>query len=451
MNRLVKFSSDLTITVRNGAMLLVTAWSLSANAQQSDTVKVYYHYNSHMLELGYNHNAERIDKFINWLENMSPEEAATISGVTIRSGASLEGETEKNTFLARMRGQKIAVYLNMRYPNFRFRTQVEEVNESERWKGLWQQIEQSNQPWKYDLLDILFEEQESPTKARSISEVGIEKMHQLHGGQVWDWMEKNLFMDMRASAIIVNRIANVKVKKKKKEYTTELTIEEEAPTGVQLVTPEEPQKLTVAEKRQLEPEDVVTETTGTAATVTRKSTQRKYSEETVLSTTDYKYALKTNVLYDLMMIPNIGFEMALPGSYSVGIDGGYGWWGNEMSYPVRSYSVELQGRKYFGSQWKKALMSGHHAGVYAQIGGFRFDNNSTVRESDGLCYGGGLSYGYKLGINRRLFLDLTIYVGYLHGEYYKETYNNKKVIREPNKKLNWIGPTKAEIALNWYL
>ena len=442
MNRLVKTSSNLTRTVRNSAVVLLSAWCLSANAQQSDTVKVYYHYNSHLLELGFNHNAERIDKFINWLENMSPQEAATISGITIKSGASLEGETEKNTFLARMRGQKIAAYLNMRYPDFRFRTQLEEVNESERWKGLWQQIEQSNQPWKYDLLNILFEEQESPTKARSISEVGIEKMHQLHGGQVWDWMEKNLFMDMRASLIIVNRIVPGKGKKKKAEPEVTIhiqEIEEEAPAGVQPVTamPVEPQRLSAAEKRQAEPE--------------AKTTKRKYSGQTVASTTDYKYALKTNALYDMLMIPNLGFEMALPGSYSVGIDGGYGWWGSEMSYPVRSYSVELQGRKYFGSQWKKALMTGHHAGVYLQIGGFRFDDKSTVRETDGLCYGGGASYGYKLGINRRLFIDLAVYVGYLHGEYFKETYSNKKVVREPNKTLNWVGPTKAEISLNWFL
>ena len=116
-------------------------------------------------------------------------------------------------------------------------------------------------------------------------------------------------------------------------------------------------------------------------------------------------------------------------------------------------------RRWFGRAAERKPLTGHHLGLSAGV--FTFDF-----EMGGKGYMGGkpgrtlwdrclltssLEYGYSLPVSRRLNIDFTIGVGYAGGKIVEYTPQEGKYIWEKTKRVNWIGPTKAEISLVWLI
>ena len=162
-------------------------------------------------------------------------------------------------------------------------------------------------------------------------------------------------------------------------------------------------------------------------------------------------AFKTNLLYDLAAIPNIGVEFHLGKGWALGATWGYAWWKYDpKAFYWRTYGGEVDFRKYFGRKSKERPLSGHHLGLYAQGVTYDFCLGSTGILSN-LSYGGGLEYGYSVPIGRTLNLDFGIGAGYLGGEYkVYEPIDNHYVWKETRQR-HWFGPTKAEISLVWLI
>lgn len=88
-------------------------------------------------------------------------------------------------------------------------------------------------------------------------------------------------------------------------------------------------------------------------------------------------ALRTNMLYDLAAVPNIGVELGLGRGWSYGADLKYGWWTDNYKFFHRTFAFGLNVRKYFGAPeggkrdfgrvYDGRSLTGHHIGVY---GGF---------------------------------------------------------------------------------
>ena len=64
---------------------------------------------------------------------------------------------------------------------------------------------------------------------------------------------------------------------------------------------------------------------------------------------------------------------------------------------------------------------------------------------------GGIEYGYSLPIARRLNIDFTIGIGYMGGKYIKYIPDKGRYLWQSTHKLNWFGPTKAEVSLVWLI
>lgn len=81
------------------------------------------------------------------------------------------------------------------------------------------------------------------------------------------------------------------------------------------------------------------------------------------------WKLKTNLLYDAFVVPNISAEMHLGRNWSAGLGYWYTWWKTNPCHRYwRSYGGEIDIRKYFGSQALKSHLTGHHLGAVSQIG-----------------------------------------------------------------------------------
>ena len=171
-------------------------------------------------------------------------------------------------------------------------------------------------------------------------------------------------------------------------------------------------------------------------------------------------AVKTNMLYDVLAVPNIGIEFYLGKNWSVSGSWMYGWWDKNSKHRYwRIYGGDIAVRKWLGRKAAEKPLTGHHLGLYGQV--FTYDvewggtgymggrPGKTLWNSPN--YAMGVEYGYSLPIARRLNIDFTIGVGYWGGKYYTYSPLDGHDVWESTKKRHWFGPTKAEISLVWLL
>lgn len=171
-------------------------------------------------------------------------------------------------------------------------------------------------------------------------------------------------------------------------------------------------------------------------------------------------ALRTNMLYDALLMPNIGCEMYLGKSWSVAANWLYGWWKTDRRHWYwRAYGGDIAMRKWLGKAAEEKPLTGHHIGIYAQI--FTYDFEMGGRGYMGGKPGGtiwnkmnhamGAEYGYSLPIARKLNIDFSLGMGYWGGIYHEYKPRNHYYVWQATKERHWIGPTKLEVSLVWLL
>lgn len=162
-------------------------------------------------------------------------------------------------------------------------------------------------------------------------------------------------------------------------------------------------------------------------------------------------ALKSNVLHDAALTPDLGIEVEIAKKFSISAEGVWAWWGKDSSlhcWRIAGGWAEM--RYWFGNKSRSRALSGHHAGIYGSIHKYDFAFGSTGYQSVGLTYGGGISYGYSFPIARRLNLDLSARVGYFESPYvkYKPMCGEFHAISQGVRK--YFGPTGLEVTLVWF-
>ena len=163
-------------------------------------------------------------------------------------------------------------------------------------------------------------------------------------------------------------------------------------------------------------------------------------------------AAKTNMLYDLAIVPNVGLEFYLGKNFSVAGNWMYSWWNSDKkAWYWRTYGGDLAVRYWFGKAAKEKPLTGHHVGLYGQIVTYDFEVGGRGYLGDRWSYGGGVEYGYSLPIAKRLNIDFNLGVGYLGGEYKEYLPIDGHYVWQVTKHRHWFGPTKAEISLSWLL
>ena len=163
-------------------------------------------------------------------------------------------------------------------------------------------------------------------------------------------------------------------------------------------------------------------------------------------------ALKTNLLYDAILVPNIGIEAKVYRNYTVYADIMYaGWDLPKKHFYWDLYGAQCGARRYFGGASMERSFTGHHAGVYAQALAYDLQNGNIGQQAISLHLGGGVEYGYALPIGRNLNIDFELGFGYIGGLYDEYVVQDDHNTWRATIKRNWIGPTKASISLMWLI
>lgn len=281
-------------------------------------------------------------------------------------------------------------------------------------------------PYKEEVLQILYHTPEWVVKNGIVVDGRKKQLMTLRQGNCWRYMEQHFFPELRHSLIEVEYVCETPQEEIKDEGDTEI---------------------------------VTAECTTPPSYATEKDSTIVLETEPQVCSPFYM-AVKTNLLYDALLVPNIGVEFYVAKGFSVGGNWMYAWWNrNSRHYYWRIYGGELAIRKYFNRTTEGSPLNGHHIGIYGQVFTYDFETGGhgymggkpggTLWEK--MNYSAGLEYGYSLPITRRLNLDFVIGVGYWGGTYYEYLPTDNHYVWQATKQRRWFGPTKAEMSLVWLL
>ena len=165
-------------------------------------------------------------------------------------------------------------------------------------------------------------------------------------------------------------------------------------------------------------------------------------------------AIKTNLLYDAGLNPNLGLEFGLAPKWSLDISGNVNAW-TISGKRWRHWLVQPEARYWFCERFQGHFLALHGLAGQYNIGGMSdglkffmlgFDNLSTQRYQ-GWMYGAGIGYGYSWILNRHWNLEAEIGAGYIYtkGDVYPCKECGSKILEDWTH--SYIGLTKAAISI----
>lgn len=402
--------------------ILLVGAVLSVSAQDqplADTIsmQVYYKQGNSTFDPEYRGNGDHLLSFMTQMHKVRMDTTLRIRAIRIYAGASPEGSSALNKTLSEKRAASIAAVLKRYMPENQDLFRVVAVGVD--WAGLERMVEQSDMPYRDEVLNILRNTPEWVTRNGVVVDSRKHQLTALHNGKAWWYMYDHFFPELRgAGGRIVCEVERIQ---KPLEVHPVVDLWEPTSSGRDslLAVPE-----------------VVVESPAPVWVSMPKP---------------FYMALKTNLLYDALLVPNLGIEFYLGRGWSVGADWMYAWWKTDRKhYYWRVYGGEFSVRKYFGRAAEAKPLTGHHLGLYGQMMTYDFELGGTGYLSK-LSYGGGIEYGYSFPIGRRFNLDLGLGVGYWGGEYKKYIPIDTHYVWQLTGRRHWIGPTKAEITLVWLI
>lgn len=154
-------------------------------------------------------------------------------------------------------------------------------------------------------------------------------------------------------------------------------------------------------------------------------------------------ALKTNLLYDATLSPNLGVEFPIAPRWSLDLSGNYNGWKITNSKQWKHWFVQPEVR-----YWTKDLMKGHFVAGHVIGGQYNVALNKSVRRQ-GDAIGLGVGYGYNWRLNQNWGMEAEIALGYARLSY--DTYPCTECGRKlGHVNRNYVGPTKVALNLVYY-
>lgn len=443
-------------------MLIISALAISSalslRAQTPDEFQIHFRFDRADVDTTFKDNQRSTREMIHVLNSSS-----TIDSITIRAWASPDGGVRRNRILSKERAVKTKEFLLSNTPDSTVLSaeRIKIFPMSENWEGLTEKVEARYRRHDRDKVLKTLKDQSIGNETRKW------RLEQLDKGYTWDFLTRIYCPELRIATVITiyhNSISTQNGSDVTETCTTGTT------NSTSTTTTSTTSSTSTAITGTATPVTTTTGTTTAGTTTTGKAIRTTDSTETTGSeTTDGTViteatdtvtdtgaakvimGLKTNMLYDLAMTPNIGVEFNLGKGWSIGANWAYAWWKNDpKAFYWRVYGGELDVRKYFGKKSKDRALSGHHIGLYGQMMTYDFDLGKTGIISD-LSYGGGIEYGYSLPVAKSLNIDFGIGVGYLGGEYKVYKPMDDCYVWQQTRQRHWFGPTRAQISLVWLI
>ncbi|MDD3036570.1 DUF3575 domain-containing protein [Bacteroides sp.] len=398
--------------------------SVSSIAVVKDTtfqVVVYFSENESRIDSCYRSNGRAIAL----LDSLFDSNSGTDSVVLIKGEAfaSPDGECNGNIDLSARRGNSVKELLQNRYPSID-KEKIDFLAKGEDWTGFRRLVSADlNLPDREEVLMLIDYHKEDMMKRKQL-------LRKLDRGIPYRSIVYDVLPELRRVAIAVVRKLPSKEKNTFKPATS--TSELFVSTQGEEFLDGNPNK--------------------TVAEISCKSSCKDTGEEVEVSVKSKTIlAIKNNLLYDLVLAPNLEIEIPIGKRWSLNTEYKCPWWLNtkhEFCYQLLSGGVE--GRYWLGNRRERNRLTGHFLGLYAEGGIYDFQFRGDGYQ--GKYYGAaGVTYGYTKQLARHFSLEFSLGIGYLATEYKKYTPYEGDIVWMNSGRYHFIGPTKAKVSLVWVI
>lgn len=397
--------------------LLANAYA--ASIQDSLRTTIYFRPGYSLLELSYRDNAANMKALTQGIQTIKGNPCVQLQHIRILSAASPEGNSALNKRVAKRRGERLRNYLKetLVLPDSIFTVS----SAGEDWQGLASLIAKEKTPWRNKALQIIRHTPEWVTRNGKVVDGRKRQLQNLDGGKAWKYMLDNHFYTLRTGAVVVCEVKTLAAESTPSAAEARL---EQASTESASQSPSSPPFPAIPSQVPpgQEPPPVAS-----------------------------YFALKSNLLYDALLVPNLSLEASIGSGWTLAAGGMLAWWSKDAKHRYwRIYGGDLEIRKYFGTLSKSKPLQGHHLGIYGDFLTYDFEFGAKGYQSKA-TYAAGIKYGYSHPIANRLNLDFALGIGYLHSNYKTYVPKDGCYVYQETKKRKWLGPTQAEISLVWLL
>ena len=272
-----------------------------------DSVRIYFRQGRSELDMSVRNNRAALGRIADSLSTSYADSVYILRKILVEGGASPEGSIPLNRKLSEKRAETLFGYLSQygelpdSLTTFRF------IGRD--WAGLLRLAEADEDlPYREQTLDFLRQVAEKSQSGERAEDNYIGKLTRLAHGKPYRYMYRQIFPDLRASRLHLwyRKVWNPLKTPVPAPFITPLPLAMPERAEVPY-TPVPPQK-------------------------------------------PFYMAVKTNLLYDAALIPNIGVEFYLKEGWSIGAGWMYGWWKKDrIHWYWRAYGGDVTVRKWLGN------------------------------------------------------------------------------------------------------
>lgn len=412
MGQIHKYKIAFTVAL-SGLLFGALAFPTAAHGESPvDSAKVYFPLGHRQYYPGYNGNADAMRHFLHSVREA--DSAGTVARVEVKAYASPDGSNAANERLTAGRCRSITDYIISETgiaPEL-----IDPHAEGIAWHELRRMVAADGSvPYQTEVLELLDNTPLWVFDAAGTVTGGRKKaLMDLRGGIPYRWLYEHVFPELR-NAVAVSLYL--------KSETAAAEVAEDCETDTEVSGTEIPEATTTHEP-------------------TTAAVPAPVAEETDAV---HAFGLKTNLIYDALLCPNLAIEWRINDKWSVAAEADVAWW--KTSGRHRYYQIMYLGGE--GRYWFKSRGPWH--GMYAGLmaGGGKYDLSGGHRGYKGEAGLAGLTYGYMFPVSKHLSFDAEIGIGYMYTEYKEYIPHDGHYLYQRTARTGYFGPVKVQFSLVW--
>lgn len=400
-------------------VLLITGTLAAATVTAqvpADSAKVYFRLGHRQYDPAFRNNSAGITPFVKEVKRHNA--ASNIERITVRSYTSPDGSNTANERLSRNRCSSISeLILNETGidPSL-MHTEAEGIA----WDELLRMVEaDTSVPYRDEVTELLrntplwvFDENNRVVGSRKKS------LMELRGGVPYRWLYTNIFPALR-NAVAVSLFV------KQPDATAEAAA----------AAPEKNEKTENLEQlgslEQLENPAPAAETLPSSHTPW------------------HRLAIKTNLLYDAILMPSLEVEYRFNDRWTVNAEGDVAWWHNDPKHKYYQVMILSGEGRYWFKLYNNRPWHGFYVGAFG--GGGKYDLENGNRGYKGTGYMAGISAGFMFPVSRNISFEAGLGVGYLTTKYEEYLPFEGHYVYQQTSRTGYFGPLKLKFTLVWRL
>ncbi len=412
----------------------------SQTEQKSERIEIFFDLGSYVIDPTFSDNQASLIQLADMIERLQGNPLNSIAEIKIDSYASPDGGRHYNEQITKNRTNSLYNYLvkTLSVPDSLITKKSSGID----WNGLYSLVETSDMQYRDEVLDIIENTPEETWRKvnpedrwMTLTDSRVRQLQNLKYGNPYRYLNIHFFPQLRVGSVVTiyYKIQVEPVITEKIESLNIVTIEDNE----------------VVQQIETLPTEKLYPKVGEITEVKAKNPIR--------------FAVKTNLLYDILLVPSLELEVPIGNHWSIAGECVFPWWtwdngaADSKRHRMQLLQGNLMGKYWFGNRTNKPQLTGWFAGVYVGAGLYDFEYNKEGIQGE-FFIAGGIAGGYAHTINKsgNLRMEYSLGVGYLQTDYrsYTSEYYGKddwRAVRTQSGSYTWIGPTQLKVSLVWML